>query len=57
MRFVLYGCPACHARWWVRDGKEFNSGHDCPEGYPSWGIRLDEVESIGDRDPGPERVA
>lgn len=54
MRYVLYGCPPCGARWWIRD-RELNPGHDCPQNAPHGGIRLEEVQTV--QAPEPERVA
>lgn len=59
MRYGLIGCPPCGWRTFIREGEEFNPGHPCPQGYPSAGIRLDDVVSVADldQDPEPEKVA
>jgi hypothetical protein len=41
--YTLYGCY-CGTRWWKHDA-ELNPGHECPDDYPSGGMRLIELDA------------
>lgn len=54
--FLIYGCPACHTRWWTHD-QEISEGHHCPAGYPAGGLLIARLEQPDPPQPSLKEAA